>query len=48
MWIDEHKIETSLEGIDHLSKENINKNKNKKVKMDYYLREPICPGRGNK
>ena len=37
----DHKIETSLEGIEHLSKENINKNKrNKKVKNHYYLREP--------
>ena len=26
----DHKIETSLEGIEHLSKENINKNKRKK------------------
>ena len=36
----EHKIETSLEGIEHLSKENINKNKRKKkVKNHYYLRD---------
>ena len=27
---DDHKIETSLEGIEHLSKENINKNERKK------------------
>ena len=37
----DHKIETSLEGIEHLSKENIKKNKRKKkVKNHYYLREP--------
>ena len=36
----DHKIETFLEGIEHLSKENINKNKRKmKEKNHYYLRD---------